>query len=118
MAMRPAPQSAVPYAGTNRDQGGADHLLAARAPAQHSLPVLASAILSPAAQSRRVCTYLSNCALIEHFIQYRQIVRDFEAQLAEFLAGEANKTQTPEASPAVPKHNPAVSTKIASWVCT
>jgi len=47
--------------------------------------------------------YLSNCALIEHFIQYRQIVRDeVEAQLAEFLAGEAN-LKTPEASPAVPK---------------
>ena len=42
--------------------------------------------------------YLSNCALIEHFIDYRQVVRDeIEAQLAEFLAGEANlKTQTSE----------------------
>jgi radical SAM superfamily enzyme YgiQ (UPF0313 family) len=35
--------------------------------------------------------YLSNCALIEHFIQYRQIVRDeVEGQLAEFLADKAN----------------------------
>ena len=35
--------------------------------------------------------YLSNCALIEHFIEYRQIVRDeIEAQVAEFSAGEAN----------------------------
>jgi radical SAM superfamily enzyme YgiQ (UPF0313 family) len=35
--------------------------------------------------------YLSNCALIEHFIQYRQIVRDeVEGQLTEFLADKAN----------------------------
>lgn len=33
--------------------------------------------------------YLSNCALIEHFIQYRQIVRDeIEAQLATLLEEE------------------------------
>ncbi|MBW4651121.1 MAG: B12-binding domain-containing radical SAM protein [Kastovskya adunca ATA6-11-RM4] len=36
--------------------------------------------------------YLSNCALIEHFIQYRQIVRDeIEAQLAQYSASEANE---------------------------
>ncbi len=36
--------------------------------------------------------YISNCALIEHFSEYRQIVRDeIEAQVAEFLAGEAKK---------------------------
>ena len=36
--------------------------------------------------------YVSNCALIEHFSEYRQIVRDeIEAQVAEFLAGEAKK---------------------------
>jgi len=35
--------------------------------------------------------YLSNCALIEHFIEYRQIVcEEIEAQVAEFLAAEAN----------------------------
>jgi radical SAM superfamily enzyme YgiQ (UPF0313 family) len=62
-------------------------------------------------------SYLINCAHIEHFIEYRQIVRDqIEAQLAEFLAGEANlKTQAPEPRPTVSKaYSPAVSTKIAS----
>jgi len=35
--------------------------------------------------------YLSNCALIEHFLQYRQIVGDeIEGQLAEYLAHKAN----------------------------
>ncbi|MBR8834247.1 MAG: B12-binding domain-containing radical SAM protein [Stigonema ocellatum SAG 48.90 = DSM 106950] len=35
--------------------------------------------------------YLSNCALIEHFLEYRQIVRDeIEAQVAEFSAAEVN----------------------------
>lgn len=49
-------------------------------------------------------SYLINCAHLEHFIEYRQIVRDeIEAHLTEFLAGEANlKTQTREArEPAV-----------------
>lgn len=47
--------------------------------------------------------YLSNCALIEHFIDYRQIVRDeIEAQLAETAVQTANfQTQTPEAEVAV-----------------
>jgi radical SAM superfamily enzyme YgiQ (UPF0313 family) len=48
--------------------------------------------------------YLINCAHLEHFMEYRQIVRDeIEAHLTEFLAGEANlKTQTREArEPAV-----------------
>ncbi len=61
--------------------------------------------------------YLSNCALLEHFIQYRQTVRDeIEAQIAEFLAGEANlKTETPSATPAVPNvYSPAVSTTTAN----
>ncbi len=41
--------------------------------------------------------YLTNCAHLEHFIEYRQIVRDeIEAQLAEFVLGEENfKTQVP-----------------------
>lgn len=49
-------------------------------------------------------SYLTNCAHLEHFIEYRQIVRDeIEAQLGKFLAEEANlKTQTLEArEPAV-----------------
>jgi hypothetical protein len=61
--------------------------------------------------------YLSNCALLEHFIQYRQTVRDeIEAQIAEFLAGEVNlKTETPSATPAVPNvYSPAVSTTTAN----
>lgn len=38
--------------------------------------------------------YLANCANLEHFIEYRQIVRDeIEAQLAEILASQTN-TQT------------------------
>lgn len=36
-------------------------------------------------------TYLINCAHLEHFMEYRQIVRDqIEAQLVEYLANEAN----------------------------
>lgn len=36
-------------------------------------------------------SYLINCAHIEHFIEYRQIVRDeIEAQLAQYLANKAN----------------------------
>ncbi len=39
--------------------------------------------------------YLSNCALVEHFIEYRQIVRDeIDAELTKLLAKEATlKTQ-------------------------
>jgi radical SAM superfamily enzyme YgiQ (UPF0313 family) len=37
-----------------------------------------------------VSSYLAVCAQIEHFLEYRQIVRDeIEAQVAEFLAAEA-----------------------------
>jgi hypothetical protein len=37
-----------------------------------------------------ISSYLSVCAQIEHFLEYRQIVRDeIEAQVAEFLAAEA-----------------------------
>ncbi|MBW4573736.1 MAG: B12-binding domain-containing radical SAM protein [Aphanothece sp. CMT-3BRIN-NPC111] len=40
--------------------------------------------------------YLSNCALIEHFIDYRQVVRDeIEAQLVQYLATKAAET-TPQ----------------------
>ena len=40
--------------------------------------------------------YLSACALNEHFIDYRQIVRhDIETQLAEYLAAQA-KSEMPE----------------------
>ncbi|MBD2014472.1 B12-binding domain-containing radical SAM protein [Microcoleus sp. FACHB-53] len=43
--------------------------------------------------------YLSNCALIEHFIHYRQIVRnEVEGQLAEYLA---NKAQYQSVTPPV-----------------
>ena len=44
-------------------------------------------------------SYVTNCAHLEHFIEYRQIVREeIEAQLTEFLAGEARvKTHTCEA---------------------
>ncbi len=43
--------------------------------------------------------YLSNCALIEHFLQYRQIVgNEIEAQLAEYLA---NKTDSQSSVPQV-----------------
>lgn len=44
-----------------------------------------------------VSSYLSVCAQIEHFLEYRQIVRDeIEAQLAEFLA---SSTQIKESLP-------------------
>ncbi|HEY9597701.1 MAG TPA: DUF4070 domain-containing protein, partial [Cyanophyceae cyanobacterium] len=37
-------------------------------------------------------SYLTNCAHLEHFIEYRQIVRDqIEAQLAEYLSNKANE---------------------------
>jgi hypothetical protein len=37
-----------------------------------------------------VSSYLAVCAQIEHFLEYRQIVRDeIEAQVAEFLEAEA-----------------------------
>ncbi|WP_413173062.1 B12-binding domain-containing radical SAM protein [Anabaena azotica] len=37
-----------------------------------------------------ISSYLAVCAQIEHFLEYRQIVRDqIEAQVAEFLAAEA-----------------------------
>jgi radical SAM superfamily enzyme YgiQ (UPF0313 family) len=37
-----------------------------------------------------ISSYLSVCAQIEHFLEYRQIVRnEIEAQVAEFLEGEA-----------------------------
>ncbi|MEP0854769.1 B12-binding domain-containing radical SAM protein [Trichocoleus sp. DQ-U1] len=40
-------------------------------------------------------SYLINCAHIEHFIEYRQIVRDeIEAQLTEYLANKG--TETPQ----------------------
>ncbi|HEY9633388.1 MAG TPA: DUF4070 domain-containing protein [Coleofasciculaceae cyanobacterium] len=40
-------------------------------------------------------SYLSTCAQIEHFLDYRQIVKDqIEAQLAEFLAEEAKLKQS------------------------
>ncbi|WP_334729623.1 hypothetical protein [Nostoc sp.] len=41
-------------------------------------------------------SYLAVCAQIEHFLEYRQIVRDeIEAQVAEFL--EAKASVKPEA---------------------
>lgn len=59
-------------------------------------------------------SYLTNCAHLEHFIDYRQVVRDeIEAQLAEVLAGEANLNQNREVA-AVSNHNPVISTRIAS----
>jgi hypothetical protein len=43
-----------------------------------------------------VSSYLAVCAQIEHFLEYRYIVRDqIEAQLAVFLAEEA-RLQTEE----------------------
>ena len=45
--------------------------------------------------------YLSVCAHNEHFLEYRQIVRDeIEAQLAEFLAEEAKHKLTEAEVPA------------------
>lgn len=45
-------------------------------------------------------SYLTNCAHLEHFIDYRQIVRnEIETQLTKYLAAEAKvKTQTREAT--------------------
>lgn len=44
-------------------------------------------------------SYLINCAHIEHFIEYRQIVRDqIEAQLADYLA---NQAKSPTLAPQV-----------------
>lgn len=43
--------------------------------------------------------YLSNCALIEHFIHYRQIVRDeVEGQLNEYLASQVERSAGSSAS--------------------
>ncbi len=43
-----------------------------------------------------VSSYLAVCAQIEHFLEYRQIVRDeIEAQVAEFLAAEAEAAKVP-----------------------
>ena len=40
---------------------------------------------------RLFSSYIANCANLEHFIEYRQIVRDeIEAQLAEFMSLKAN----------------------------
>jgi hypothetical protein len=40
-------------------------------------------------------SYLSVCAQIEHFVEYRHIVKEqIEAQLAEFLAEEAKLKQS------------------------
>jgi radical SAM superfamily enzyme YgiQ (UPF0313 family) len=42
-----------------------------------------------------ISPYLSVCAQIEHFVEYRTIVREqIEAQVAEFLASEAKNPQT------------------------
>jgi hypothetical protein len=39
-----------------------------------------------------VSSYLAVCAQIEHFLEYRQIVRtEIEAQVAEFLVAEAKE---------------------------
>jgi hypothetical protein len=44
-----------------------------------------------------VSSYLSTCAQIEHFLEYREIVKEqIEAQLAEFLAEEAKSKQSKE----------------------
>jgi hypothetical protein len=44
-----------------------------------------------------VSSYLSVCAQIEHFLEYREIVKEqIEAQLAEFLAEEAKSKQSTE----------------------
>ncbi|MFH7029292.1 MAG: B12-binding domain-containing radical SAM protein [Heteroscytonema crispum UTEX LB 1556] len=45
-----------------------------------------------------VSSYLAVCAQIEHFLEYRQIVRDqIEAQVAEFLQAEAKLKESAEA---------------------
>ena len=45
-----------------------------------------------------ISSYLSTCAQIEHFLEYREIVKaEIESQLAEFLAEEAKiKAQPPQ----------------------
>jgi hypothetical protein len=44
-----------------------------------------------------VSSYLGVCAQIEHFLEYRQIVKEqIEAQLAEFLAQDAKLKQVSE----------------------
>jgi hypothetical protein len=44
-------------------------------------------------------SYLSTCAQIEHFLEYREIVKEqIEAQLAEFLAQEAQFKESSEES--------------------
>ena len=54
--------------------------------------------------------YLTVCAHNEHFLEYRQIVRDeIEGQLAEFLAQEAKQqVQTNEVSEAIINNTPAL----------
>jgi radical SAM superfamily enzyme YgiQ (UPF0313 family) len=45
-----------------------------------------------------ISSYLAVCAQIEHFLEYRQIVRDeIEAQVAEFLEAEAKAKEAAEA---------------------
>lgn len=59
--------------------------------------------------------YLSNCALIEHFLDYRQVVRDeIEGQLNEYLVEVAKLNQNREVKPVVEVLNSAVSQRIAS----
>ena len=44
-----------------------------------------------------VSSYLSVCAQIEHFFEYRQIVRDeIEAQVPEFLAADVEPIKSVE----------------------
>jgi hypothetical protein len=39
-----------------------------------------------------ISSYLSVCAQIEHFVEYREIVRDqIEAQVAEFLKAQSQE---------------------------
>jgi radical SAM superfamily enzyme YgiQ (UPF0313 family) len=53
--------------------------------------------------------YLTVCAHNEHFLEYRQIVRDeIEGQLTEFLAQEAVQAQTNQVNKAVIKNAPAL----------
>ena len=55
-------------------------------------------------------SYLTNCAHLEHFIDYRQVVRDeIEAQLAELLAGEVNLNQTCETITVSKAHSSVIS---------
>ncbi len=58
--------------------------------------------------------YLSNCALIEHFLDYRQVVRnEIEGQLNEYLVEVAKLNQNRGLKP-VEVFNSAVSERIAS----